>query len=45
MVAVYRHINENFKVGTGYSFTDFNDDLTHLDYDDHGWFVNFVGKF
>ena len=44
MVAIYRHIKENFKVGVGYSFTDFDDDLTNLDYNSHGWFVNFVGK-
>jgi len=44
MVAIYRHIKKNFKIGVGYSFTDFDDDLTNLDYKSHGWFVNFLGK-
>jgi len=44
LLGVYRHIKKNFKVGVGYSFTAFDDDLTRLDYDNHGWFVNFVGK-
>lgn len=45
LVAVYRHLFRQLKVGAGYSFVDFNDDLTRLDYRNHGWFVNFVGKF
>lgn len=38
-------INSNFRVGGGYNFTDFSDDLTDFDYDDNGWFVNFVGSY
>jgi len=44
LVAIYRHINDNIKVGAGYNFTDFSDDLTDLDYTSHGVFFNFVGK-
>jgi outer membrane protein OmpA-like peptidoglycan-associated protein len=44
LVGVYRHINENVKLGVGYNFTDFTDDLTNLDYRSHGWFVNLLGK-
>lgn len=44
LVGVYRHINEHVKIGVGYNFTDFSDDLTSLDYRSHGWFVNLIGK-
>ena len=45
LVAVYRHVNDNFKVGVGYNFTDFSDDLTDLDYSSDGPFLNLLGKF
>lgn len=45
LVGIYRHINNNIKLGAGYNFTDFSDDLTDLDYDSQGWFINVVGKF
>ncbi len=45
MVALYRQINDNLKVGAGYNFADFSDDLTDLDYDHKGWMINIVGKF
>ena len=44
LVGVYRHINPHVKIGVGYNFTDFSDDLTNLDYRSHGWFVNLLGK-
>jgi len=44
MAALYRYIGEHLKVGAGYNFTDFSDDLTDLSYDDQGLFVNFVGS-
>lgn len=44
LAAIYRHINKNIKFGVGYNFTDFSDDLTDLDYDSKGWFVNLIGK-
>ena len=43
--AVYRHFGENFKLGIGYNFADFSDDLTDLTYDDQGVFINAIGKF
>lgn len=43
--AIHRHIGENMKIGIGYNFTNFSDDLTDLDYDSKGWFINMVGKF
>lgn len=45
LVAAYKHINQNVKVGVGYNFTDFSDDLTDLDYDSQGVFFNVIGKF
>ena len=45
LAAVYRHVGENFKVGAGYNFGSFSDDLRDLTYDDHGVFLNAVGKF
>jgi hypothetical protein len=29
------------KIGVGYNFTDFSDDLTDLSYNHHGFFLNF----
>ena len=43
--AVYRHVNNNAKIGVGYNFGRFSDDLTDLTHDDQGLFVNFVAKF
>jgi hypothetical protein len=43
--AVYRHLNENVKIGAGYSLSDFSDDLTDQSYTSHGPFINLIGKF
>ena len=45
LTAGYKHLGQNLKVGAGYNFTDFSDDLTDLDYDSQGVFINAVGKF
>ncbi len=45
LAAIYRHLGENFKVGVGYNFGQFSDDLGDLTMDDHGVFINAVGKF
>lgn len=45
LVAVSRYFGEHFKAGVGYNFTDFSDDLTDLDYDHQGLFVNLTGAF
>ncbi|MDH3985921.1 MAG: OmpA family protein [Gammaproteobacteria bacterium] len=44
LLGIDRHINDHLKIGLGYNFTDFSDDLTDLDYQNNGWFLNFVGK-
>ncbi|TDT77567.1 hypothetical protein BDE40_0855 [Litoreibacter halocynthiae] len=43
--AAYRHIGNNYKVGVGYNFGKFSDDLTDLTYDDKGMFINLIAKF
>ena len=45
LVALDRHFGDHMKLGIGYNFTDFSDDLTDLDYDHKGWFINAVGKY
>jgi hypothetical protein len=45
LVSLERHLGDNVKLGLGYNFTSFNDDLTALDYEAEGWFVNVLGKF
>jgi hypothetical protein len=45
IVALNRHIGENFKLGVGYNFSKFNDNLKKDDYNANGWFINLVGKF
>jgi lipopolysaccharide assembly outer membrane protein LptD (OstA) len=44
LAAIYRYVGKHLKVGAGYNFTDFTDDLTDLSYDDQGAFVNFIGS-
>jgi predicted porin len=44
LVGLYRHLGNHFKVGIGYNFTDFSDDLTQHDYKHQGLFINFIGK-
>jgi hypothetical protein len=43
LISIYRYLGENFKVGVGYNFTDFSDDLTDLGYDHQGVFFNLIG--
>lgn len=45
LVGVDRDLNKNFRIGVGYNFTDFSDDLTDFDYDHRGWFLNLVGTY
>ncbi len=44
LVGIYRHLGNHLKMGIGYNFTDFSDDLTQLDYRHQGVFINLVGK-
>jgi hypothetical protein len=45
LAAIYRHVGDNFKVGVGYNFGQFSEDLRDLEMDDHGVFINLTGKF
>ncbi len=45
LVGIYRHVTNNVKIGAGYNFTDFSDNLTDLSYRSRGWFVNVVAAF
>jgi flagellar motor protein MotB len=45
LVGIYRHLGNYIKVGVGYNFSDFSDDLTQLDYKHQGLFINVIGKF
>jgi hypothetical protein len=45
LAALYRHLGNNFKLGVGYNFGRFSDDLRDLTLDDKGVFLNVVGKF
>ena len=40
---LYRYLGEHFKIGVGYNFTDYSDDLTDLSFDRHGLFFNLIG--
>ncbi|MGX9190526.1 hypothetical protein [Stenotrophomonas sp. Ker107b] len=45
LVGVDRRVGENFKVGVGYNFTEFSDDMTELKYDQKGFFLNMAGYY
>lgn len=44
LVGMDYHLGGNFKLGFGYNFTRFNDDLTNFSFESSGWFLNVVGK-
>jgi hypothetical protein len=43
LLTVSRYVGEHVKVGLGYNFADFSDDLTDLNYDHKGFFLNLTG--
>ena len=45
LMGVDRDFGRNFRVGLGYNFTTFSDDLTNFDYDHKGFFLNVVGRY
>ena len=44
LVAISRYVGDNLKVGLGYNFTDFSENLTDLSFDHHGIFLNLTGS-
>ncbi|MNI41916.1 hypothetical protein D3C73_961810 [compost metagenome] len=45
LIGVDRDITRNFRLGAGYNFTQFSDDLTDFDYDHKGFFINLSGRY
>ena len=45
VAAIYKQLGDNFKLGVGYNFGEFSDDLTDVVHDNHGVFINLIGKF
>ena len=45
LVGIDRDVAKNMRIGVGYNFTQFSDDLTDFDYDQKGFFVNIVGRY
>jgi outer membrane protein OmpA-like peptidoglycan-associated protein len=45
LAAIYRHLTKHVKLGAGYNFTDFSDDLTDLSYRSRGPFINIMSTF
>ena len=43
LLTVSRYVGEHVKVGLGYNFADFSDDLTDLNYDHKGFLLNLTG--
>lgn len=41
---ISRYIGDHLKIGVGYNFTDFSDNLTDLSFDHHGIFLNLTGS-
>ncbi len=45
LLAIYRHLGGNVKLGAGYSWSDFSDNLTDQTYTSRGAFLNLVAAF
>lgn len=43
LLAIDRELGQHMRLGLGYSSASFSDDLTDLDRDHEGWFVNLLG--
>jgi flagellar motor protein MotB len=43
VVVISRYMNRHLKLGAGYNFTDFSDDLTDLSFDHRGAFLSITG--
>ncbi len=45
LAAIYRDLGNNVKLGAGYSWSEFSDDLSDQSYSSKGFFINLLGKF
>jgi flagellar motor protein MotB len=43
LIVVSRYLGTHIKLGVGYNFTDFSDDLTDLSFDHYGTFITLTG--
>jgi hypothetical protein len=43
LAGVYRYLGDHVKIGAGYNFTEFSEDLTDLSFDHQGVFLNIIG--
>lgn len=43
LLTVSRQVGDHLKIGLGYNFSEFSDDLTDFDYDHRGFFLNLIG--
>jgi hypothetical protein len=43
LATISRYLGDHLKIGLGYNFTDFSDDLTDLNFDHQGVFLNLTG--
>jgi flagellar motor protein MotB len=44
LATISRYLGDHLKIGLGYNFTDFSEDLTDLSFDHHGVFLNLTGS-
>ena len=44
LATVSRYVGDHLKIGLGYNFTDFSEDLRDLSFDHHGVFLNLNGS-
>ena len=45
LLTLYRQLGDNLKVGVGFNFTNFNDQLRIDNYNSRGWFVDIIGMY
>lgn len=45
LLSTYRQLGSSLRLGLGYNFTDYSDDVTDLSYRSRGWFLNILGNF
>ena len=44
LLGAYRQLGDHAKVGVGFNFTEFSDDIRDASYNHRGWFLDIVGK-
>ena len=44
LLTISRYLGDHLKIGVGYNFTDFSENLTDLSFDHHGYFINMTGS-